>query len=101
MLNAMMWPRPISPRTFSTGTLTLSKYTAVVELPLSPIFFSSAPGGNAGPRPLHQKRREFLAAHFREDRVEIREAAVGDPHLLTIEHVVRAIGGEVGARSRG
>ena len=25
MLNAMMWPRPISPSTFSTGTLTLSR----------------------------------------------------------------------------
>ena len=43
MLNAMMWPRPTSPNTFSTGTLTLSKYTAVVELPLIPILRSSAP----------------------------------------------------------
>ena len=48
MLNAMMCPRPISPSTFSTGTFTLSRYTAVVELPLIPIFCSSAPGETPG-----------------------------------------------------
>ena len=43
-----MWPRPASPSRFSTGTWTLSKKTGVVELPLIPIFFSSAPVDTPG-----------------------------------------------------
>ena len=97
MLNAMMWPRPISPSTFSTGTLTLSKKTAVVELPLMPIFFSSAPGVTPGQAALHQERGELLAADFGEHREQVRRAAVGDPHLLAVEDVVRAVGAQVGA----
>jgi hypothetical protein len=34
---------PISPRTFSTGTLAASKMTEVVEEPWIPSFFSSGP----------------------------------------------------------
>ena len=43
MLNATTCPRPISPSTFSTGTLASSRITAHVEEPLSPIFRSSGP----------------------------------------------------------
>ena len=71
---------------------------AVVELPLMPIFFSSAPDDTPGRSALHQKRRELLAADFGEDGEQIRRAAVGDPHLLAVEHVVRAVGAQIGAR---
>ena len=101
ILNAMMWPRPISPSRFSTGTGTLSKKTGVVELPLMPIFFSSAPLDDAGKGALHEKRRELFAADLREDGEEIGLAAVGDPHLLAVEDVVRAVRRKIGAGLRG
>ena len=63
-----------------------------------PIFFSSAPLDDAGERALDEERREFLAADFGEDGVEIGRAAVGDPHLLAVEDVVLAVGAQVGAR---
>ena len=71
----------------------------MVELPLMPIFFSSAPGVDAGKRALDQKRRELLAADLGEDRVEVGAAAVGDPHLLAVQDVVRSIRAEIGARA--
>ena len=43
MLNATLWPSPIVPSTFSTGTFTLSSISAVVDDPSSPSFFSSEP----------------------------------------------------------
>src|SRR5271169_445531 len=48
MLNATMCPRPTSCNKFSLGTWQFSKKMAVVELPLRPIFFSSAPAENPG-----------------------------------------------------
>ena len=53
------------------------------------LFFGA--GFDAGPRALHQERREFLAADLCEDRVEVRKAAVGDPHFLAVEDVVLAV----------
>ena len=97
----MMWPRPISPSTFSTGTLTLSKIDgrggAALDAHL--LFFGAA--GDAAERALHQERGELLAADLGEDGEQIRRAAVGDPHLLPVEDVVRAVGAEVGAGARG
>ena len=66
-----------------------------------PIFFSSAPWTDAGEGALHQKRGELLAADLGEDREQIGRAAVGDPHLLAVEDVVRAVGAEVGAGAGG
>ena len=43
MLNATLWPSPIAPSTFSTGTGTSSSISAVVDEPSSPSFRSSAP----------------------------------------------------------
>ena len=40
----------------------------------------------------------MFAVHLREDREQIGPAAVGDPHLLPVEHIVRPVGAEVGAR---
>src|ERR1039457_5567064 len=82
MLNAITCPRPISPNTFSTGTGTLSRYTAVVELPVMPILCSSAPLLTPG--------------KFRE---QLGRAAVCNPHLLAVQHVVFSIRGEIGPRS--
>ena len=39
-------------------------------------------GRHARPGPFHQERGELLAVDLGEDDVEVREAAVGDPHLL-------------------
>ncbi len=59
------------------------------------------PGRNTGPGAFHQKRRELFAAHFGEYRIQIRDAAIGDPHLLAVEHVVRSIGCEIRPRAHG
>ena len=48
MLKAILWPLPISPRTFSTGTLQSSKISGVVELPRMPSLCSSRPWVNPG-----------------------------------------------------
>ena len=42
-LNATLCPWPIVPRTFSTGTFTLSSISAVVDDPSSPSLISSRP----------------------------------------------------------
>ena len=52
-------------------------------------------------RPLDQEGRESFAVDFREDGEQISQAAVGDPGLLAVEHVVPAVGREPGARARG
>ena len=67
MLNAMMWPRPISRSRFSFGTWQFSKKIGAVELPLMPIFFSSAPDGEAGKAALDDEAGKFLAVHLGED----------------------------------
>src|SRR5664279_1258067 len=48
MLNAMMCPLPISPSTFSTGTLHSFRMSGAVEEPRMPIFFSSLPTAKPG-----------------------------------------------------
>ena len=48
MLKAILWPLPISPSTFSTGTLQSSKMRGVVELPRIPSLCSSRPWENPG-----------------------------------------------------
>ena len=50
MLKATLWPSPIVPSTFSTGTCTLSSINTVVDEPSSPSFFSSAPLTTPMPR---------------------------------------------------
>ena len=49
-LNATLWPCPIVPSTFSTGTLTLSSISAVVDDPSSPSLISSRPLTTPMPR---------------------------------------------------
>ena len=39
----------------------------------------------------------FSPSHLGEDGVEVGDAAVGDPHLLAVEHVVGAVGRKRGA----
>ncbi len=50
---------------------------------------------------LHQEGGELLVAHLGEDREQIGCSAIGDPHLLAVEDVVRAIRRKVGAGARG
>ncbi len=48
MLKAILWPLPISPRRFSLGICASLKISGQVELPLMPVFFSSAPRETPG-----------------------------------------------------
>ena len=48
MLKAILWPLPISPRRFSLGILASWRIRGRVELPLMPVFFSSAPSDTPG-----------------------------------------------------
>src|SRR5438876_377563 len=89
ILNATMWPRPISWSRFSLGTLQFSRKIGVVELPWMPILCSSLPGLKPG-KVRSTIKAEFFAVNFREHNVNIGEAAVGDPHFLAVEDVVRA-----------
>ncbi len=100
MLKATLCPSPIVPSTFSTGTGTLSSMSAVVDEPSSPSFRSSDPL-TTPMRSFDQERREPLAVHLGEDGEEIGEAAVGDPDLLAVEHVVPAIRRQPRRRARG
>ena len=43
-------------------------------------------GADAGKRALDDERGELLAVDLREDDEQVGEAAVGDPHLLAVEH---------------
>src|ERR1700738_344262 len=87
MLNATMCPRPTSCSKFSLGTWQFSKNRAVVELPFRPIFFSSAPAEKPGNPRSTMKHENFFPVHFRENDVDVREPAVGDPHLLTVQDI--------------
>ena len=99
-LNATICPRPISCSTFSFGTWQFSRNTGVVELPWMPILCSSLPGLQPGKAAFDDERGEFLAVHFREYDVEIRKAAVGDPHFLAVQDVVRAFLVQLGASQK-
>ena len=80
MLKATLCPWPTVPSTFSTGTRTLSKMSAVVDEPSRPSFGSFS-------RPLTPMSRlddessKLLAVNFSENGEHVSEAAVGDPHL--------------------
>ena len=93
MLNATLWPSPIVPSTFPTGTCTLSSISTVVDEPSSPSFFSSAPLDDAHAA-LDDERGELLAVDLGEDGEDVGEAAVGDPRLLAVEDVVLAVRGQ-------
>src|SRR6266700_2458210 len=95
MLNATICPRPISCSRFSFGTLQFSRKIGVVELPWMPILCSSLPGLNPG-----KVRSTMNAVNFCKHDVDIREAAVGDPHFLAVQDVVRALFVQFGARQR-
>ena len=62
-----------------------------------PSLCSSATDREARRIALDEEGRELLPFRLRENNEEIGEAAVGDPHLLAVEHVVPAIFGEHGA----
>src|SRR5580692_8186150 len=47
--------------------------------------------GKSGEGFLDQERREFFAINFGKDGKQIREAGVGDPHLLAVENVMLAV----------
>ena len=53
-----------------------------------PIFFSSAPTVKSGIALLDDEAGKFLAINFGEDDEDVRETAVGDPHLLAVQDVV-------------
>ena len=53
-----------------------------------PIFFSSAPLDTPAKARSTRNAGKLLAADLREDGEEIGLAAVGDPHLLAVQHVV-------------
>src|ERR1700741_548244 len=59
VLKATTCPRPASCRRFSLGTGEFSKNIGVVELPLMPIFFSSAPDENPGVPRSTMKQENF------------------------------------------
>ena len=54
-------------------------------------------GRKPGELLLDEERTELLAIDFRENRKQIGEAGVGDPHFLAVENVVFAIGRQGGA----
>ena len=99
MLNATLWPSPIVPSTFSTGTFTSSSISAVVDDPSSPSF-SRRPAHHPH-RALDEERGELLAVDLGEDGEQIGEAAVRDPHLLAVEQIVPAVVAEHGGGLRG
>ncbi len=43
----------------------------------------------------NQKRREFFAINFGENREQVGEAGVGDPQFLAIENVMLAVFGKL------
>ena len=90
MLNATLCPSPIVPRTFSTGTATLSSISTVVEEPSSPElpFVGTAHHAHAA---FDDEGGELLAVDLGEDGEEVGEAAIGDPRLLPVQDVVGAI----------
>ena len=98
-LNATLCPWPIVPSTFSTGTFTLSSISAVVDDAVEPEldFVAAAHDAHAA---LDEERGELVAVDLREDGEQIGEAAVRDPHLLAVEHVVPAVGRERRRRAR-
>src|SRR5258708_3235413 len=49
-------------------------------------------------RALHDERREFLAVDLSKHHVHVREAAIGDPHLLPVQDVVLALAVQLRAR---
>ena len=55
---------------------------------------------DAGEFTLDEEGRELLSADLGKYSVESRFAAVGDPHLLTVQHVVGAVFGEIRTRLR-
>ncbi len=88
----MWWPLPASPSRFSLGILQSCEHQrAGGRAANSQLVFFRAHGQ---PRraALDQKRGELFAVDFGEDRVQPRDAAVGDPLLFAVENVVRAIG---------
>src|SRR5205823_6260690 len=50
---------------------------------------------------LDEERGELLAVNLRENREEIGELPVGDPHLLPVQRVMTAVGAQRGGRPRG
>ena len=64
VLNATIWPRPISCSRFSFGTGEFSKKSGTVELPRMPIFFSSAPAENPGVPRSTMKQENFSPSTF-------------------------------------
>ena len=92
VLNATMWPRPISCSRFSFGTGEFSKKIGIVELPLDAHLFFFRSGRKSGRAALDDEAGEFLAVHFGEHDVDVRESAVRDPHLLPVQNPVLAVG---------
>ena len=85
MLNAILWPLPISPSRFSAGTGASCRMTGVVDEPCRPILCSSLPLLTPRKRALDDEGGEVLAVHLGEDDEDVGEAAVGDPHLLAVQ----------------
>jgi len=85
----------------------LDGYMHVVEIDgggraaLDPHLLLFLAGADAAESALHQKCCELLATDFSENGKQVSGAAVGDPHLLTAEDVVTAIGTQIGARFCG
>src|SRR5689334_4671533 len=103
-LKATLCPCPIVPSTFSTGTLTLSSISAVVEFQLECVA-----AADDAERALDETGGELIAVDLREHRDQVRELAVGDPHLLAVEQIEPPVcaqgrrgarGERVGARLR-
>ena len=61
------------------------------------VFFRA--GGESGRATLNQESRKLLAVDLGEHHEHVREAGVGDPHLLAVEDVVPAIGRQNRARA--
>ena len=94
MLNATLCPSPIVPSTFSTGTAHVVEHQhrrrRAVEAEL--LFVRAAHHAHAA---LDDERGELLAVDLGEDGEQVGEAAVGDPRLLAVEHVVTRVGGSI------
>jgi hypothetical protein len=55
-----------------------------------------APLGEAGRAALDDQGRELVAVDLEEDDIHVGEAAVRDPHLSAVDHVMLAVRGEAG-----
>ena len=92
MLNAILWPLPISPSRFSTGTLRVLEDERAGRGAADAHLVLFGPDGEAGRVALDDEAGELLAVDLGEDDEHVGEAGVGDELLRAVEDPVLAVG---------